>query len=439
LRYPGNPKLNANVDVSLTKTRSDTHIHPFETHRSILDSSTLTSAVLIASYFTQQHLQENPFVYQLVMLTFFGWTFSSIGMITCLREFYRLVINPVYQTNDLYVMTLHSYSERYAVGDGEGDGSNDKPTPHRFVENCTKDPPGTADVKWAKTIEWRKAEKIDSVLLEKQPYFADIKTCYPHFYARTDLSDTRICYYERPGYLELPRLKEIGLQSMVRHKLFLVEFCWTYVGLGENITTLSAVDISNVGLFDLKGVVKEYLGAISKIAQDHYPERASKICVLNAPGWFSQMWNIIKLGLQERVQKKVFILSAAQCRSTLKTLIAEENIPFEYGGDLKFDTAPGKSITTNADFPGPLGKEQEAVRWCSEYEVATADYVRRVNAREKLPMPPSKAWEREDWLAEKEEYLASYEPGWLEHESQMHLPVDQWEKDKWPGMLFAAK
>jgi hypothetical protein len=97
----------------------------------------------------------------------------------------------------------------------------------------------------------------------------------------------------------------------------------------EEHRTLSGIDIQNVGLYDLKGVVKEFLAAISKISQEHYPERAGKICVLNAPGWFSMMWNVIKLMLHPNTQKKVFILSESAAKTTMKTLIAQESVPVE--------------------------------------------------------------------------------------------------------------
>ena len=124
---------------------------------------------------------------------------------------------------------------------------------------------------------------------------------------------------------------------MVRHYIFQIEFCWTYMSGSEETRTLSGVDVQNVGLYDLKGVVKEFLAAISKISQDHYPERAGKICVMNAPGWFSMLWNLIKITLHPNTQKKVFILSAGDVPKVMKDVIDITNLPREYGGNLKYD------------------------------------------------------------------------------------------------------
>jgi len=310
----------------------------------------------------------------------------------------------------------------------------EKPVPSRFVAGCKNDPPGTAEKRWATTVAWRKREKVDTVILEAHPLYNEIKVCYPHFYCRSDLSGKQVCYFERPGFLALKRLEEIGVQKMVRHYIWQVEFCWTYMSTSaEDTRTLSGVDVQNVGLYDLKGVVKEFLGAISKVSQEHYPERAGKICILNAPGWFSMLWNVIKLTLHPNTQKKVFILSESAAKKTMKTLIDHESVPIEYGGGLKF---PSNAPAVEKDFPGPLGKEKEKARFCSEYEVAINDYVKRLNSKQKLPRPPAYAWEREDVLIEKEDFLKAYEHGWEDFESQLHLPKEKWDPNGWPGILF---
>ncbi len=61
----------------------------------------------------------------------------------------------------------------------------------------------------------------------------------------------------------------------------------------EKTRTFSGVDIQNVGFTDLKGVTLEFLKAIASISQEHYPERAGKICVMNAPSWFTVVWKVI--------------------------------------------------------------------------------------------------------------------------------------------------
>jgi len=75
----------------------------------------------------------------------------------------------------------------------------------------------------------------------------------------------------------------------------------------------------------------------------------------------------------------------------------------------------------------------------SEFEVAMADYTRRLNANEPLPRPPEAAWTREDVVISKEDYLSCYEGGWMDQVSQLHIPINEWDSNGWPGMLFKRK
>ena len=54
----------------------------------------------------------------------------------------------------------------------------------RFIIGCAgdKDPIGEAQRRWMITVDWRKAENIDGLLKEPQPFFHDIKAQYPHYY-----------------------------------------------------------------------------------------------------------------------------------------------------------------------------------------------------------------------------------------------------------------
>jgi len=441
MRYPGDPLLICRVAVAATVVSESipkSSAKPYSAQGVILTMALLALQPLLLQRFT--NMTSIPFTDLK-----FTPSIPSLGMeqATALC----IIVNSIFLLQPLinklttkrtptttYNLHLLSYEESEASTHSDG---LEKAVPTRFVNGTKTDPPGTAERRWATTMAWRKREKVDAVILGKHPFFDDIKKCYPHFYCRTSLDGVQIAYYERPGFLDLPRLQEIGVPTMVMHYTFQTEFCWMYMACDENVRTLSGIDIQNVGLYDLKGVVKEFLGAISKISQEHYPERAGKICVLNAPGWFSMMWNVIKLMLHPNTQKKVFILSESAAKTTMKTLIKEDSVPVEYGGTLEY--SPGTQAATRATFDGPLGQKKESCRWASEFEVALQDYVHRVNKGDKLPLPCAKAFEREDFILEKEDYLKMYEGGWLETESQLHLPREQWDADKWPGMLFAKK
>ncbi|GMH75060.1 hypothetical protein TrST_g4992 [Triparma strigata] len=428
MRYPGEPLLVARLDVAVVPEGKAATKNCFSI---VKTGFYAVQPVLLAAFSGANILPAQVMPHLSHQNAFAVWAFFAFFDSVSLFFSNFIAKGDAPMT---YRVVLKSYEESEAH---IFDDSLEAPVPKRFIEGTKNDPPGTAEKRWATTMAWRKREKIDTLILQPHLYYREIKKCYPHFYCGTDLSNKQICYYERPGYLELKRLEEIGVPTMVWHYNFQTEFCWTYMSTnGEETRTLSGIDVDNVGLYDVKGVVKEFLQAISKISQEHYPERAGKICVLNAPSWFSMLWNVIKLTLHPNTQKKVFILSQSAAKKTMKTLIEHTRVPTEYGGDLKFtDEAP----TVNKDFYGPLGKEKERARYCSEYEVALDDYIRRLNEKQKLPLPPDVAFEREDVIISKEDYLKAYEHGWEKYKSQLHLPKSQWDPEGWPGMLFTKK
>jgi len=149
----------------------------------------------------------------------------------CFLYLFSLRIKPT-----KFKITLLSYEE------SEVPAADDFPVPSRFVQGTKNDPPGTAERRWATTRAWRKQQTVDTILLQKHPHFLAIKRCYPHFYVRHSANGKDICYYERPGYLELEDLEKIGLTAVVRHYIWQVEFCWTYMATGEDTKSMSGVD-----------------------------------------------------------------------------------------------------------------------------------------------------------------------------------------------------
>ena len=429
MRYPGCPALVARITVAALHTEQTPSKKESEFDLVERGATYILQPLALFLYSTRMSKGFSLPIDQIFRVCFILNAVPFV--VSFLSESCASFIARKRKTEKSFHFVLKSYEES---NEYEDDFFLEKPVPARFVSGTKTDPPGTAQSRWATTMAWRKREKVDTIILKPHPYFSEIKECYPHFYCRVDLTGKQVAYYERPGLLDIKRLAEIGVPTLIKHYIFQIEFCWMYMSpAGEDSRTLSAVDVQNVGFYDLQGIAKEFLGAISKVSQDHYPERAGKICILNAPGWFTMLWNVVKLTLHPNTQKKVYILSEGAAKKTMPTLIPHDSVPTEYGGQLKFDN--GAPVSSDS-YRGGLGAESERARYCSEFEVATADYVRRLNEKKKLPLPCKQAWEREDILLGKEEFLAAYEPGWEDYESQLHLPRDQWDPNGWPGMLF---
>jgi hypothetical protein len=71
----------------------------------------------------------------------------------------------------------------------------------------------------------------------------------------------------------------------------------------------------------------------SEFTGQHYPERAGYVFVINVPGWFKVIWNVVKPMVDEATIERIYILRGKEeVRVALEERIAVENIPPEYGG-----------------------------------------------------------------------------------------------------------
>lgn len=55
----------------------------------------------------------------------------------------------------------------------------------------------------------------------------------------------------------------------------------------------------------LTGDVKRLMGLVTKYDQDNYPEMLGHICIVNAPGIFRMLWNVVKGMIDPRTQSKI--------------------------------------------------------------------------------------------------------------------------------------
>lgn len=58
--------------------------------------------------------------------------------------------------------------------------------------------------------------------------------------------------------------------------------------------------------------------------------------IIGAPAFFTTVWSWVKRWFDPVTVSKIFVLSAAETLPTLKSFIAIENIPSQYGGKLEF-------------------------------------------------------------------------------------------------------
>lgn len=245
----------------------------------------------------------------------------------------------------------------------------DDSIPQRFLNGCDGDV-REARRRWDITRRWREEEGINDILNEAQPNFKTIKTMYPH-YVCSKSSEGVYAYYERPGEIEVQQLaaRGIGVNEMLRHWLYCTEFFYTYFAKGELDKCITVLDLNGMSMSDVKGDPLDFVRKTVGYANQHYPERAHCIFLVNVPGWFSWIYKILKPMIHENTQKKVKILSKKEVLDGLKEHIDISQIPVYYGGELDFEIGDKR------------GHGNDSCRFYSPEEVFMAKMTDRLNRR----------------------------------------------------------
>ncbi|KAI8921080.1 CRAL-TRIO domain-containing protein [Powellomyces hirtus] len=102
-------------------------------------------------------------------------------------------------------------------------------------------------------------------------------------------------------------------------------------------------DLTNSGMwqFDMTGL--HLLKAVSDLDSKMYPERLSRLFIVNTPGIFTRAWNIVKRWLDKRILEKIFILDS-NYQDVLLQHIDPENLPEFLGGTCKCSHMPGGCV-----------------------------------------------------------------------------------------------
>eukprot|EP01129_Flabellula_baltica_P009543 TRINITY_DN3914_c0_g1_i1.p1 TRINITY_DN3914_c0_g1~~TRINITY_DN3914_c0_g1_i1.p1 ORF type:complete len:264 (-),score=67.90 TRINITY_DN3914_c0_g1_i1:382-1173(-) len=93
------------------------------------------------------------------------------------------------------------------------------------------------------------------------------------------------------------------------------------------------IDIGDITLKHVDGKVKHAFQRVSKLFDKYYPETAYKFYVVNAPGIFAVIWNIVKGIIDKNTARKVNIISE-NGRKELLEFMHEEDLATFCGGEL---------------------------------------------------------------------------------------------------------
>ena len=58
--------------------------------------------------------------------------------------------------------------------------------------------------------------------------------------------------------------------------------------------SISVLDMKGISMKDVGGDVMDFVKRCSGLVQEHYPERAAGVYIINVPTWFSWVWALVR-------------------------------------------------------------------------------------------------------------------------------------------------
>lgn len=191
-----------------------------------------------------------------------------------------------------------------------------------------------------RSMRWRDAARMDDALCSPQPVFHLVKRSYAHcFHKRT--RDGRVLVMERgdqfAALVAAFAEAELDPADAALHVAMLNEF------LARELDTrcfpggrvVRIFDCEELSTWDLGTNAVAFARAVTAVLGPNYPERISRVLVVNAPASFALAYSLMTPMLTRKLLDKVTLFSASQAeqaREALLELVAPENLPERYGG-----------------------------------------------------------------------------------------------------------
>jgi len=187
-------------------------------------------------------------------------------------------------------------------------------------------------------IEFRRANKFDSVHDAPQPKYPELRKAQHHVYHKYD-KQGRPIFIERTGLTDWKGLIKLATpDELVQYHIHVMEYMMNYVfpraseRAGKPIDKLTSIlDLKGLGSKHLKKAAYALFKRMSKIDQDIYPEILGKLFIVNAPAIFAVAWKAIKPWVDPSTRQKITILRGDFQKVLLEHIDADQ-LPAYLGG-----------------------------------------------------------------------------------------------------------
>lgn len=211
------------------------------------------------------------------------------------------------------------------------DGSEADPDgiPNRFLRmnNHKRD---AAKKSLQSTLKWREENHIDTILARPHPTFDVCKKVFPHYFCGRDETG-HVILLQRPGLIDTDIAKTNGLsgEDLLWHYIYEMEYLWQILDPAANATMTSVIDLTGLNLSVLrKPELLNIVQLFCSTMDAHFPLRAHKTLLVNAPKWFGAMFKLISPFLRESTKQKMTIYSRGKKQDeALQELLSECPLP----------------------------------------------------------------------------------------------------------------
>ncbi|KAL7571451.1 hypothetical protein ACA910_019207 [Epithemia clementina (nom. ined.)] len=201
--------------------------------------------------------------------------------------------------------SLPKFFSLFQKGDGSETDLDGIPT--RFLE-MHKGNRALALQSLVATVQWRQEHNLDTLLLTPHVQFDISKAVCPHYFLGRDQAGD-IVFMLRPALidLELASHNQLSHQDMLRHYVYVNEYLWQILeydkplGTMTSIMDLTGLQFSMLSRRDMLSLLQLFVSTMDA----HFPQRAHKTLILNAPTWVGLLYRLCTPWLRESTMAKI--------------------------------------------------------------------------------------------------------------------------------------